>query len=176
MKKPLPPDSFKDDIMADYDLNNFSTARPNTPVNGQRRISRAEYERRQRLRRKRIRKQRAIFATVVVSILALLVLIIVLICKACSNDNLPSINGVYVYESNTEYEFDGKENGCMRITENGEEYHFEYTYKTKGNQLYIDFENEEVTDITYEYSLDGDKLTLVGKEGSAGGTYTLTKK
>ena len=99
-----------------------------------------------------------------------------LICKAYSKDSQPPIKGTYLYGDSTEYQFDGKQNGCMCVFVDGEEYHFDYTYKTEDKRLYIDFENEAVTDITYEYSLDGDKLTLIGKEGSAGGSYELIKK
>ena len=83
------------------------------------------------------------------------------------------LNGTYVYDELTQYEFDGKGNGCMRL-EN--EYHYEYKYSVSGDTLMLDFEADEVHDATYTFNLDNDKLTLTGGEGTTGGTYILTKK
>lgn len=47
--------------------------------------------------------------------------------------------------------------------------------KIKDNQLYIDFVNESAHDATYEFSVKGDTLILIGGEGTIGGTYELTK-
>ena len=48
-------------------------------------------------------------------------------------------------------------------------------YKIKKDQISIDYENESVRDGTYTFSVDKDKLTLIGGEGTVGGTYTLTR-
>lgn len=87
----------------------------------------------------------------IVSLLALLfvVLIIVLICKGCS----------------------GKGSGAMLLTLAD----YDFTYEIKDNQLYIDFVNESAHDATYEFSVKGDTLILIGGEGTIGGTYELTK-
>jgi len=52
---------------------------------------------------------------------------------------------------------------------------YDFTYEIKDNQLYIDFVNESAHDATYEFSVKGDTLTLIGGEGTIGGTYELTK-
>lgn len=39
----------------------------------------------------------------------------------------------------------------------------------------IDFVNESAHDATYEFSVKGDTLILIGGEGTIGGTYELTK-
>ena len=39
----------------------------------------------------------------------------------------------------------------------------------------MDYALDYVTDCEYTYTVDGDKLTLVGGEGTVGGTYTLTR-
>lgn len=36
--------------------------------------------------------------------------------------------------------------------------------------------NESVHDSNYGFTVDGDKLTLIGGEGTIGGTYELTKQ
>ena len=45
----------------------------------------------------------------------------------------------------------------------------------KKDQVSIDYENKSVRDGTYTFSVDKDKLTLIGGEGTVGGTYTLTR-
>lgn len=52
---------------------------------------------------------------------------------------------------------------------------YDFTYEIKDNQLYIDFVNESAHDVTYEFSVKGDTLILIGGEGTIGGTYELTK-
>ena len=52
---------------------------------------------------------------------------------------------------------------------------YEFTYKIKKDQISINYENESVLDGTYTFSVDKDKLTLIGGEGTVGGTYTLTR-
>ncbi len=116
----------------------------------------------------------------IAAVLCVLVLVVVLIVKISSGgtgtktgSNL--LKGSFVYEDNTIYEFDGSGTGCMCITSDGGHYHYEYTYTIKDDQLMLDFEAEEVRDATYTYELKGDTLTITGGEGTAGGTYTLTR-
>ena len=115
----------------------------------------------------------------VVSALALvvLVLVIVLICRGCasgSNDNA-DLSGVWHYDQYTEYEFDGKGKGCMCLDDSN---HYEFTYKAEDGTLYLDFALDYVTDCQYTYTVNGDKLTLIGGEGTAeiGKVYELTKE
>ena len=108
--------------------------------------------------------------------LALLVLLIVLLCRGCSGSNkeLRELQGCWYYNEYTEYEFDGEGNGRM-FYEEGKA--FEYTYTVKDNIVYLDFELDYVTDCQYTYTVEGDKLTLIGGEGTAeiGKEYVLTK-
>jgi hypothetical protein len=124
---------------------------------------------------KRKTRQRKI-AVVSVVALAVLILIIVLICKGCAganNDN-SDLSGVWHYDQYTEYEFDGEGKGCMCLDGSN---HFEFTYKAEDGTLYLDFALDYVTDCQYAYTVDGDKLTLIGGEGTAevGKVYELTK-
>ena len=113
----------------------------------------------------------------VVSALALagLVLIIVLICKSCAGGNYDNadLSGVWHYDQYTEYEFDGEGKGCMCLDGSN---HFEFTYKAEDGTLYLDFALDYVTDCQYTYTVDGDKLTLIGGKGTAevGKVYELT--
>lgn len=125
--------------------------------------------------KKRKARQRKITVVSALS-LAVLVLIIVLICKSCaggSNDNA-DLSGVWHYDQYTEYEFDGEGKGCMCLDGSN---HFEFTYKAEDGTLYLDFALDYVTDCQYTYTVDGDKLTLIGGKGTAevGKVYELTR-
>ena len=123
--------------------------------------------------KKRKARQRRM-AVVSVAVLALLVLIIVLICKSCAGGNYDNadLSGVWHYDQYTEYEFDGEGKGCMCLDGSN---HFEFTYKAEDGTLYLDFALDYVTDCQYTYSVEGEKLTLAGGEGTVGGTYNLTR-
>ena len=100
-----------------------------------------------------------------------------MICKGCAgeNDTNTALVGVWHYDQYTEYEFDGEGNGCMCLDGNN---HFLFTYKAENGILSLDFALDYVTDCQYTYTVDGNKLTLVGGEGTAevGKVYELTKK
>lgn len=48
-------------------------------------------------------------------------------------------------------------------------------YEIKKDQISIDYENESVRDGTYTFTVEDNTLTLIGGEGTVGGTYTLTR-
>lgn len=125
--------------------------------------------------KKRKARQRKI-AVVSALALAVLALIIVLICKSCAGENYNNadLSGVWHYDQYTEYEFDGEGKGCMCLDSTN---HFEFTYKAEDGTLYLDFALDYVTDCQYTYTVDGDKLTLIGGKGTAevGKAYELTK-
>ena len=52
---------------------------------------------------------------------------------------------------------------------------YEFTYAIKKDQISIDYENESVRDGTYIFTAEDNTLTLIGGEGTVGGTYTLTR-
>ena len=124
---------------------------------------------------KRRKRQRA----VIVSLFALLIviLIVVLICKGCAGGkkDLSVLQGTWYYDQYTEYEFDGKGNGCMCIDKTN---HYEFTYDIDGDTLKVDYALDYVTDCEYTYTVDGEKLTLLGGNGTAepGKAYELTKQ
>lgn len=125
-------------------------------------------------RKKQYRIRKWIIFGCIITVLALLVL---LICKGCArkNDTDATIAGVWYYDQYTEYEFDGEGNGCMCLDGNN---HFEFTYKAENGVLSLDFALDYVTDCQYTYTVDGNKLTLIGGEGTAevGKIYELRKK
>lgn len=126
-------------------------------------------------KRKKQQKHRVVLYICAVILLAAVITAIIFILRGCAHNSSSAelLSGTFVYNENTEYEFDGKGNGCMYV-EN--EYHFEYKYSVSGDTLMLDFEADELHDATYTFSLDNGKLTLTGGEGTTGGTYVLTKK
>lgn len=125
--------------------------------------------------KKRKARQRKL-ALLTALVIVLLVLIIVLIFKGCTDSKNADADlvGIWHYDQYTEYEFDGKGNGCMCLDSSN---HYEFAYKTENGMLYLDFTLEYVTDCQYAYTVNGDKLTLVGGKGTAeiGREYTLTR-
>lgn len=122
-----------------------------------------------KLKQKKRRQKRKFILTVVIVIL--LVTLLGLLFSSIKS-NLAVIKGTWIYDSYTSYEFDGEGNGCMCL----EEIRYNYTYKIKGDILSIDFKDDSLRDCSYTFQIDGSKLTLVGGEGTVGGTYDLNKK
>ena len=56
-----------------------------------------------------------------------------------------------------------------------EDMHYEYTYEINKDALSIDFDDEAVHDCVYKFTVESDTLTIVGGEGTTGGTYILSK-
>lgn len=128
---------------------------------------------RRKARKRKVRQRGIVIVSAIV--LALLILVIAMIGKGCSNNNANTeLVGVWQYDQYTEYEFKDSNSGCMCLDDNT---HYEFTYSVKDNVLHLDFALDYVTDCQYTYTQEGDKLTLVGGEGTAevGKAYELTK-
>ncbi|MGI6664161.1 MAG: DUF5640 domain-containing protein [Christensenellaceae bacterium] len=92
--------------------------------------------------------------------------------KGCSNDNTAAITGTFIFNDSTYYEFDGEGSGYMSLSTT----RYAYAYSISGDKLKLDFDNEAVRDCEYTFIYEGDTLTLVGGEGTTGGTYTLRRQ
>lgn len=128
--------------------------------------SRPEYNKRLAAKRKRQRRRRIRTGIITLLVLAVLIVGIVLICKSCSADK--SIVGTWDYDTVTVYRFDKDGNGALELP-NGT---YSFTYKTDGEKLSVDFENESTNDSTYAYTITGDTLTLVSEDGR---TFAMKK-
>lgn len=82
------------------------------------------------------------------------------------------IIGTFSYREDTKYKFDKNGKGALYVGKDK----FDYSYKTEGDKLIIDFVDEKVKDATYSYQVENDTLKLVGEEGTSGGEYTLKKE
>lgn len=147
----------------------------NQSVRRNRTPQKSGYSRKRQAARKHRQQQRIIVGGSVL-VLILLIIMIAVICKSCSGskDNLAVLQGIWHYDQYTEYEFDGKGNGCMCIEEIN---HYEFTYIIDGDTLNIDFALDYVTDCEYDFKLENNTLTLIGGNGTAnpGQEYTLER-
>ena len=105
-----------------------------------------------------------------IAALALIILLFAVI-KLSSGSKDPALTGIWDYQGNTRYSFDGKRHGAM----DAGDMHFDYTYKLHGNKLMLNFADDVVGEVTYFYSVQDNVLTLVGDKGTVGGTYELTR-
>ena len=103
--------------------------------------------------------------------LIVIVVVIALIVKGCSG-RTDALASTWDFDGTTTYEFDGNGTGAMVLPSIS----YDFTYTIDGNKLVIDYLNESVHDSTYEFTVDGDILTMVGGEGTVSGTYKLTRQ
>ena len=133
---------------------------------------RSLFERRRTIKTKKKRQQQLMLRRGAVGAVALavLILIIVLIVKGCSG-GLDVLKGKWNLDGTTAYEFSGDGNGALLLPN----VTYDFTYEIKKDQISIDYENESVRDGTYTFSVEEDRLTMIGGEGTVGGTYTLSR-
>ncbi len=126
-----------------------------------------------RKRRQRQRMMTVVGLAIVIVIIAI-VSIILFMPSDTKNDptKADALSGAWVYDQYTKYEFDGYGKGCMCLSDT----HYEYSYKINGNTLSMDFGNEAVHDCMYTFKVENNTLTIIGGEGTSGGTYTLIKQ
>ena len=149
-------------------MNNYQSQRPTQYATG---WHLTEDDRARRLsRRKKIQRQRRILFGGFVVALAAFVLMIVLLAKSYFGSDV--LTGSWNYDGNTIYQFDGKGNGAMILPSAI----YDFTYNIDGDQIRIDFKNETVHDGTYTFTVTGNKLIIVGGEGTISGTYELAKE
>ena len=124
------------------------------------------YSARKPSRKKKSHTKRFIAISLISAVIVIVFVIIGL--KIYNASALKQVEGTWVYDEYTQYEFDGKGNGCMCL----EEYHYEYSIKN--DQLLLDFKDSSVHDCAYTFSVKDNTLTFVGGEGTTGGTYKLS--
>ena len=88
-----------------------------------------------------------------------------------SSQSKDSIVGTWLYADGTKYQFDDDMTGGMFVGD----YKYAYTYTISGNELSIDYSNDEVHDSVYTFSFEDGKLKLNGGKGTAGGEFLLEK-
>ena len=137
------------------------------------------------MRTMRRRKKKTVLTIVLVVLIAALAILLLLkkgqlqqktapASPAVTNTEAPSVDqsnsllGAWRYDADTEYTFAADGSGAMIA--GGTTYSFRYT--AEGQALLLDFADEMLLDSTYEFTVNGDTLTLVGKTGTVGGVYS----
>lgn len=113
-------------------------------------------------------------AFIIIGVIVIFALSIFLIFYFHKGDTkgLLQLQGKWVYDEYTAYEFDGAGNGCMCF----EDVHYEYTYTVDKNELKIDFKDDSVRDCSYTFQINDGLMIITGGEGTVGGVYELHKK
>lgn len=81
------------------------------------------------------------------------------------------LRGTWIYDSSTEYEFDGKDRGVMRV---GSSEHA-FVYRARGEILTVEYTDSAIETANYRFRIDGDSLIMAGEEGTTGGVYELIR-
>ena len=116
-------------------------------------------------------KRNRIVAIVIAAAVVLIAVLCILLTRMVAVKNAKLVQGTWAYGNEVTYSFDGKKNGQFVM----EDMHFDYTYKVSKGQLKMNYKDETVVDATYQFTVEGNQLTLIGGEGTAGGTYQLTR-
>ena len=114
-------------------------------------------------RRKKARRRRILHGALIAALVALFVLVAVMLAKGHKS----ALKGVWVLDSATVYEFDGKGGGALRLPLNT----YDFTYTAENGTLSIDFTDPAASDAVYRYSVKGSTLTL----DTDSMTFTLEK-
>lgn len=121
-----------------------------------------------RRRRRRSRRPQYLFVVGVCSLI-LLILSLVLLIHSCATRN--PLVGKWKVDSMTSYVFYEGNSGALVVPRG----RYTFTYTMDGDQLTIDFHDENALDSKYTFDKDGDQLTLVGGNAGARGTYVLQR-
>lgn len=110
-------------------------------------------------------------------IMGVLILCAILFCLQNTDERDAGnvdLTGHWRYDQYTEYVFEENGIGCLRLDENC---HYDFTYMTEGDKLYIQFVPEYVNDCQYTYAIAYDQLTLIGGSGTSeiGKVYLLLR-
>ncbi|MBR3163345.1 MAG: hypothetical protein IKF17_04535 [Clostridia bacterium] len=104
-------------------------------------------------------------------IFIVLILTIVIAVDVLINMRKDKLFGSWTTDGITIYKFNGKGQGYLVTTLS----RYEFNYKIKKNELYIDFLSDKAKDANYEFSIDEDKLVVDGIDETTG-SYTMTRK
>lgn len=121
------------------------------------------------LREQQVRRQKNIM---IISAVMLLIVIFALIIGLKSCGTNPKLIGLWKLDDTASYQFEKDGTGSMILSNS----RYEFTFKIKGDSLYMDYEEEFLMDGSYFFQIEGDTLVLIGGEGTSGDTYELKRQ
>lgn len=80
--------------------------------------------------------------------------------------------GIWDMDGVTSYEFVDEQTGKLLLPSS----EYEFSYKTDGDVLTIDFADERARDAVYQFSVQGDTMALTGGTVTTQDSYTLTRR
>ena len=110
--------------------------------------------------RKKSRRKRQKYLLYLSAALIVLIIGIVLIVRGCSGGGADPLCGKWDLDGTTVYVFDGKGGGALELPRS----RYEFRYEIKDGTVSIDFTDDKVRDISYEFTVGSDELTLERKE------------
>ena len=110
--------------------------------------------------RTKSRRKRQKYLLFLSAALIVLIIGIVLIVRGCSGGRTAALYGKWDLDGTTVYMFDGKGGGALELPQN----RYEFRYAIKDGTVSIDFADDKVRDISYEFTVGSDELTLERKE------------
>lgn len=120
----------------------------------------------------RNKKKKSRIKIVVLLVLIVFAVIGIIFLKPKKNSNqsnftaeekklVATLVGKWTTDGNTVYEFNEDGSGALIVPVAN----LPFTYKFENNQLFIDFENEDSDDTSYEYKIENNKLTMSNSNG-----------
>ena len=110
--------------------------------------------------RKKRRRKRQKYLLFLSAALIVLIIGIVLIVRGCSGGRTDALYGKWDLDGTTVYVFDGKGSGALELPQS----RYEFRYEIKDGTVSIDFADDKVRDVSYEFTVGSDELTLERKE------------
>ena len=110
--------------------------------------------------RKKSRHKRQKYLLYLSAALIVLIIGIVLIIRGCSGGGTDPLCGRWDLDGTTVYVFDGKGGGALELPQS----RYEFRYEIKDGTVRIDFADDKVRDVSYEFTASSDELTLERKE------------
>ena len=118
-----------------------------------------------RIKQAKVRKRRLFFSV----FLTVLIAFAAVGCSAADSDSTDPLCGKWDLDGTTVYVFDGNGSGALELPENK----YEFRYEINGETVSIDFADDKIQDISYEFAVNSNELTLLRKEKTDTITYKL---
>ena len=106
------------------------------------------------------KQQILILIFVIIFIIGLIGLIFLLKNKNKKPEDL--IIGIWDFDGNTEYEFQKRNVGYLKVPMNN----YKFKYYIENKKITIDFEDENIEDVNYEYQIKDNTIILKNKNGN----------
>ncbi len=81
------------------------------------------------------------------------------------------IIGTWLYDEYNQYTFNSDGTGYLMA----DDVRYDYSFSLDNGKLVLDFYKDIVKDCEYEYSITASELSIIGGNGTDGGSYSLSK-